>query len=190
MQDLPFQTLTQFAALGLTLIAGWFLGLASASGGRKWRDRFYDEEVNSAGYRDRAESDLRDAARRIRDLEAENAKLRSAAPVAEPAQQDHGHSTAALAGAAIAGAAAGAVATHAVHEHHDEPAHAEPVAAAHAEPAHAEPAHAEPAHAEPAHVETAHAEPSHAEPAHAEPAHDTHDTHADAHPAPADAHHH
>jgi hypothetical protein len=173
MQDLPFQTLTQFAALGLTLVAGWFLGLASASGGRKWRERFYDEEINNAGYRDRAESDLRDAARRIRDLEAENAKLRAGAPVAEPAHEDHGHSTAALAGAAIAGAAAGAVATHAVHEHHDAPA--EPVAAAHAEPAHAEPVHAEPAHAEVAHAEPAPAAP---------------DTHADAHHAPADAHHH
>ena len=170
MQDLPFQTLTQFAALGLTLIAGWFLGLASASGGRKWRERYYDEEMSNAGYRDRAEADLRDAARRIRDLEAENARLKAAAPAPAPEPvKDEGHSTAALAGAAIAGAAAGAVAAHAAHEHHEA---AEPVAAAHAEPA-------EPAHAAPA-------EPVHAEPA-AAPAHEPH---GDAHHAPADAHHH
>ena len=166
MQELPFQTLTQFAALGLTLIAGWFLGLASTSGGRKWRDRFYDEEINNAGYRDRAESDLRDAARRIRDLEAENARLRAAAPVvvaesAEPVREE-GHSTAALAGAAIAGAAAGAIATHAV-EHHDAPAPAEPIAA-------------EPVIA-------------HGDAGHAEPAAPAHDTQGDA-SAPADAHHH
>jgi hypothetical protein len=169
MQDLPFQTLTQFAALALTLIAGWVLGLASASGGRKWRDRFYDEEINSAGYRDRAESDLRDAARRIRDLEAENARLRAAAPVAAPAPDpepahEEGHSNAALAGAAIAGAAAGAVAAHAAHEHHE--AHAEP-AADHAEPAITNgPIH------------------------YAEPAAPARDSHGDDHHAPADAHHH
>ena len=175
MHELPFQTLTQFVALGLTLVAGWLLGLASASGGRKWRDRYYDEEMNNAGYRDQAESDLRDAARRIRDLEAENARLRTVAPAAAEAApvvavqpqpvREEGHSTAALAGAAVAGAAAGAVAAYAAHEHHDAPAPAEPVAAAHAEPAHAEPAHVEPAPA-------------------------AHDSHRDAHPAPADSHNH
>lgn len=194
MQDLPFQTLTQFAALGLTLIAGWFLGLASASGGRKWRDRYYEQEIDTAGYRDRAESDLRDAARRIRDLEAENAKLREGTPVPAPAQDPHaesGHSTAALAGAAVAGAAAGAVATHAAHEHHDDHADAAPVAAAAAEPVHVEPAHVEPVQAQPvAPAEPAPAEPVHAEPAQAEPVHAAQDSHAEAPPAPADTHHH
>lgn len=162
MQDLPFETLTQFVALGLTLVAGWFLGLASASGGRKWRERYQDVEMEHAGYRDSAEADLRDSARRIRELQAENASLRAGAPapapepahVDEPVHERRGHSTAALAGAAVAGAAAGAVATHAAHEHHDDHAHAEPVAAAHAEPA------------------------------------VTHDSREDAHPAPADAHRH
>ncbi|RYE04162.1 MAG: hypothetical protein EOP61_01595 [Sphingomonadales bacterium] len=162
MQDLPFQTLTQFSALGLTLIGGWFLGLASASGGRKWRERYYDEELSNVGYRDRAESDLRDAARRIRDLEAENAKLRAGAPA-----HDEGHSTAALAGAAVAGAAAGAAVTHAVHEHHDD----HPVAAAPAEPAPV------------AHDDHGHAD--HGHDANVPAAHDSHGDHA-----PADAHHH
>lgn len=126
MQDLPFHTLTQFVALGVTLIAGWFLGLATSSGGRKWRERYSELELDNAGYRDNAEHDLREGARRIRDLEAENARLRAAAPAAH----GDGHSTAALAGAAIAGAAAGAVATHAADQH------AYPVAD-HATPAHA-----------------------------------------------------
>lgn len=166
---LPFETLTQFSALGLTLIGGWFLGLASASGGRKWRERYYEEEQGNIGYRDQAASDLRENARRIRDLEAENAKLRAAAPAAAPAHDDHGHghSTAALAGAAIAGAAAGAVATHAA-DHHGDHGHAEPVAAAHAEPAHAAPAHGDHGHGHDDHA---------------------HDSHGDHH-APADAHHH
>ncbi len=172
MQDLPFQTLTQFVALGITLIAGWVLGLASASGGRKWRDRFYDEEINSAGYRDRAESDLRDAARRIRDLEAENSRLRAETQVATPAPNpepahEEGHSNAALVGAAIAGAAAGAVATHAAHEHHE--GHADPVLADHPEPV-------------AAHGDTHHVEP--AAPAHVP------DSHGEDPPAPADAHGH
>ena len=45
MHDLPFQTITQVAGLGLTLIAGWFLGLASHSGGRKWRERLEEAET-------------------------------------------------------------------------------------------------------------------------------------------------
>lgn len=159
--DLPFQTITQFSALGLTLVGGWFLGLASHSGGRKWRERYLEEDMENAGYRDRAEADLRDSTRRIRDLEAENARLKAGAPA--PAAEPEGHSTATVAAAAVAGAVAAAAVTHAVEEHRAEPAHAEVV---HAEPAHAEPAHAEVAHAEPAHAEVPHAEPTHPEPAH------------------------
>ncbi|HEX8302911.1 hypothetical protein [Sphingomonas sp.] len=168
MQDLPFQTLTQFVALGLTLLAGWLLGLASTSGGRKWRERYHDVEIDSAGYRDRAESDLRDAARRIRDLEAENAQLRAATP----AREDHGHSPTTVAGAALAGAAAGAVATHAADDHQAEDHHAQPVAAAHPEPADAQPAQVEPAQDDHGHA----------------PA--VQDSHGDNHHAPADTHHH
>lgn len=172
MQDLPFQTLTQFAALGITLVAGWFLGLASSSGGRRWRNLYEEEEQGNIAYRDETAESLRVSARRIRDLEAENAKLRAGAPV-----EGEGHSTAALAGAAIAGAAAGAVATHAAHEHH-----AEPAVVYHAEPVHVAPVAAD--HAEPAIAHGDHG--AHAEPAIAA----AHDSHGDDHHAPADAHHH
>ena len=123
MQELPFHTITQFAGLGLTLIAGWFFGLASTSGGRKWRERYQDVELDSAGYRDRAEQDLREANRRIRDLEAENARLIKAMETPVVVREDTGHSTATVAGAALAGAAAGAAVTHVAHEAKDEPAH-------------------------------------------------------------------
>ncbi|MFZ5747267.1 MAG: hypothetical protein ACOY45_06360 [Pseudomonadota bacterium] len=85
MQELPFQTPTQFAALALVLIAGWLIGLASAPGGRKWRERYQDEEVAHAGYRHQAESDLKDANRRIRELEGERDKLKAALEKAETA---------------------------------------------------------------------------------------------------------
>ena len=141
MQELPFHTITQFAGLGLTLIAGWFFGLASTSGGRKWRERYQDVELDSAGYRDRAEQDLREANRRIRDLEAENARLEKSAETVV-VREDEGHSTATVAGAALAGAAAGAAVTHVAHEAKDEPA---PVVADTAPPA-PEPEHAETRH--------------------------------------------
>ncbi len=172
MHDLPFQTITQFAGLGLTLIAGWFLGLASHSGGRKWRERLQEEEIDNAGYRDRAESDLRDAGRRIRDLEAENAKLRAAAPVAPvaveavpapasaPVVEPEGHSTAAVVGAAVAGAAVGAAVTHVVEAQAEaapaEPAEEAPVGEAPVAEAHPEPVPAEPVAEVPAHPEHAH----------------------------------
>lgn len=91
MQDLPFQTPTEFVALALTLIAGWFFGLASAPGGRKWKERYQDEEVASAAYRHQAETDLKEANRRIRELEQERDALRAdldraeAAPAEAPA---------------------------------------------------------------------------------------------------------
>lgn len=92
MPPLPFETPTQFAALALTLIGGWLLGLGSSSGGRKWRDRFEDEEIAHAGYRHQAETDLKEANRKIRDLEAECDRLKrdaasaaAAAPVAAAA---------------------------------------------------------------------------------------------------------
>lgn len=80
MQDLPFTTPTQIVALVLTLIAGWLFGLASSSGGRRWRERYQDEQL----VRSRADTELKAANQRIRDLEAERDKLRSAAGVAAP----------------------------------------------------------------------------------------------------------
>lgn len=83
MQDLPFSTPTQITALVLVLIAGWLFGLASASGGRKWRQRYQDEELAYANYRRQAEIDLREANDRIHALEAENARLgHGVAPIA------------------------------------------------------------------------------------------------------------
>lgn len=179
MHELPFQTITQFAALGLTLVAGWFLGMASAPGGRKWRERYMDEELENAGYRDRAESDLRDAARRIRELEAENADLKAAvAPAPAPAPEAaprEGHSTAAVIGAAAVGAVAGAAAAHAADSHAEHAAEEAPALAPQADPV-PEPE----AHAAPAPEVHAASEPE----VHQAPASDAHP----APPAPAEAH--
>ncbi len=86
MHDLPFETATQFAALALTLVAGLLLGLGFAPGGSRWRERFQDEELEHSSYRHQAETDLRESQRRVRDLEAEVARLqRDAAAAPEPA---------------------------------------------------------------------------------------------------------
>lgn len=79
-----FTTPTEWAALGFTLIAGWFFGLASSSGGKKWKRQLEDAEVNYASARDRDEAELRTAQDRIRELERELRDSRpapSAAPV-------------------------------------------------------------------------------------------------------------
>ena len=85
MHDLPFQSPTQFTALVLTLIAGWLLGLGSSSGGRKWRDLYEEEAGDLANYRHQAETDLKEANRKIRDLQAENESLKKAATDAQAA---------------------------------------------------------------------------------------------------------
>ena len=38
-----FTTTTQWVALFLVLVAGWLLGLASHTGGRRWRERYAAE---------------------------------------------------------------------------------------------------------------------------------------------------
>ena len=78
MQGLPFDTVTQFIALGITLLAGFFFGLAARSGRSKWRERYHDEELRHRTYRDETGAELREAQRRLRELEAENARLRTA----------------------------------------------------------------------------------------------------------------
>jgi predicted flap endonuclease-1-like 5' DNA nuclease len=97
MNDLPFHSPTQFVALALTLFAGWLLGLGSSSGGAKWRERYEDEAGDHAGYRHQAETDLREANRRVRDLEAECERLKgeavaaaAVAPVAAEAATESG----------------------------------------------------------------------------------------------------
>lgn len=82
--DLPYHTLTQFAGLALTLLAGWFLGLATAPGGGRWRDRFHDEEIEHARYRDEANEEIRAKNKRIRELEALAKAPAMAAAAAEP----------------------------------------------------------------------------------------------------------
>lgn len=83
-----FTTTTQFAALALCLVAGWFFGLASSSGGRKWKTRYADEREAHAGYRKQGDTALAEANRRIAELERENDRLARAAetaPVPAPA---------------------------------------------------------------------------------------------------------
>jgi predicted flap endonuclease-1-like 5' DNA nuclease len=81
MQDLPFTTPTQIVALVLMLIAGWAFGLASSSGGRRWRERYQDEQAARA----RADTALKEANQRIRELETERDRLRNAAGATTPA---------------------------------------------------------------------------------------------------------
>lgn len=63
-----FTTPTQFAVLALCLIAGWFFGLASHPGGRKWKDRLHAAQAEHDAYR-------KDAEARINALEAERDRL-------------------------------------------------------------------------------------------------------------------
>jgi predicted flap endonuclease-1-like 5' DNA nuclease len=81
MQDWPFTTPTQIVALLLMLIAGWAFGFASSSGGKRWRARYQDEQLA----RSQADTALKDANQRIRELEAERDRLRNAAGVVAPA---------------------------------------------------------------------------------------------------------
>ncbi|MGO4862237.1 hypothetical protein ACTP2L_01330, partial [Campylobacter jejuni] len=63
-----FQTPTQFAVLALVLLAGWFFGLASSSGGRKWKQRFRDEEAAHKAYRAEVASDLKTRDARLQEV--------------------------------------------------------------------------------------------------------------------------
>ena len=78
MPGLPFDTATQLVALTLTLVAGFLFGLAARSGRSKWRERYQDEELRHRTYRDETGAELREAQRRLRELEAENARLHAA----------------------------------------------------------------------------------------------------------------
>lgn len=66
-----FTTPTHWAALGITLVAGWLFGFASSSGGKKWKRQLEDAELAHAEQRDRDEQELRAAQARIRELEAQ-----------------------------------------------------------------------------------------------------------------------
>jgi hypothetical protein len=75
-------TPSQWAILALVLIAGWFFGLASHSGGRKWKDRYAAERDAHAAHRKDVDARVTDSDRRVAELQRENARLASAAPVA------------------------------------------------------------------------------------------------------------
>jgi hypothetical protein len=76
-----FTTPTQWAALALVLVAGWLLGLASAPGGRRWRERYTAERDAHAAARRDADARVRQAEARTAELEREHARLVRAAPV-------------------------------------------------------------------------------------------------------------
>lgn len=87
----PF-TVNQWAIVALVFVAGWLLGLASHSGGRRWRERYAAERDAHATYRRdtdariaaaKADADARVAAAeaRHRELERDHARLTAAAPV-------------------------------------------------------------------------------------------------------------
>jgi len=70
-----FQTPTQFAVLALLLLAGWLFGLASSSGGKKWKQRYRDEEAAHKAYRAEVAADLKTRDERLREVEAERDRL-------------------------------------------------------------------------------------------------------------------
>lgn len=79
-----FSTPTQFAVLGLLLIAGWLFGLASHPGGKKWKARYVAERDAHAAARKDGDIRANAAEKRVAELERENARLLKAAPVAAP----------------------------------------------------------------------------------------------------------
>ncbi|MGN5373355.1 hypothetical protein [Sphingomonas hankookensis] len=92
-----FQTPTQFAVLALLLFAGWLFGLASSSGGRKWKQRLRDEEAAHKAYRAEVATDLKARDERLREVEAERDRLASERTTATAA------TTATVAGGSSAG---------------------------------------------------------------------------------------
>lgn len=94
-----FQTPTQFVVLALLLFAGWVFGLASSSAGKKWKQRFHDEEAAHKAYRAEVATDLKSRDARLAEVEAERdryMKERPITPVAAGsagilADHDRGH---------------------------------------------------------------------------------------------------
>lgn len=110
-----FHTPTQYLVLVLCLVAGWLFGLASSSGGRKWRERHHAEEIEHRRYRDETVAELKARDTRIRELEAERDRALRATPVG---------TTGTVAGTAVPVAATTAAAaatshTHDSHRHHE-----------------------------------------------------------------------
>ncbi len=74
-------TTTLAVILVLVLIGGWLLGLASSSGGRKWKERYAAERDAHAAYRRDADARVAAADARTTELEREHARLAKATPV-------------------------------------------------------------------------------------------------------------
>ena len=71
-------TLTQWAIVALVFVAGWLFGLASHSGGRRWRERYAAEREAHAAARRDADARVAAAETRTRELEQDHARLASA----------------------------------------------------------------------------------------------------------------
>lgn len=102
-----FNTLNQYIVLALLFVVGWLFGLASHSGGRKWRERLKAESEQHAAYRHDTDAQLKEAQRRGAELERDNAALEkhriaSQASIATLEAQRDG---AGVAGAGVAAAA-------------------------------------------------------------------------------------
>lgn len=80
-----FHTANEFAILALLLIAGWFFGLASQGGTRKWKEQIRDAEVENARLKDQlAEKDKQIAVlTKERDAALKDAGTPAPAPVAD-----------------------------------------------------------------------------------------------------------
>lgn len=83
-----FTDITQYAVLGLVLIAGVILGLLIAPRGTKWRRLYEAERDSHAAYRTEADTRWRErealTANRdayVRDIETKNARLEAERPI-------------------------------------------------------------------------------------------------------------
>jgi predicted flap endonuclease-1-like 5' DNA nuclease len=70
-----FSTPSHFVVLALIAFGFWMVGLASRSGGRKWREMYEQEAEDFSVYRTDADDKIRAANRRIGELEHDNAAL-------------------------------------------------------------------------------------------------------------------
>ena len=68
-------TPSEWIALALALLGGFLLGLAFASRGRKWQDRYIVERDAHAAYRRDSESRFAGSEARIREMETERTRL-------------------------------------------------------------------------------------------------------------------
>lgn len=75
-----FHTANEFAILALLLVAGWFFGLASRGGTRKWKDQIRNAEVENARLKDQLSARDKQIVALTRERDAAIAKGGSPAP--------------------------------------------------------------------------------------------------------------